>query len=35
VSPWIIFAVASAGAIIGDNTGFWIGDKGGHRLARR
>jgi membrane protein DedA with SNARE-associated domain len=35
LSPWIIFAVASAGAIIGDNIGFWIGDKGGYRLARR
>lgn len=30
-----IFAVASAGAIIGDNVGFWIGDKGGFRLLRR
>jgi membrane protein DedA with SNARE-associated domain len=35
LSPWIIFLVASAGAIIGDNIGFWIGDKGGYRLARR
>ena len=35
LTPWIIFAVASAGAIIGDNIGFWIGDKGGYRLARR
>jgi membrane protein DedA with SNARE-associated domain len=35
LSPWIIFAVASAGAIIGDNIGFWVGDKGGYRLARR
>jgi membrane protein DedA with SNARE-associated domain len=34
LSPWIIFAVASAGAIMGDNIGFWIGDKGGYRLAR-
>jgi membrane protein DedA with SNARE-associated domain len=24
-----------AGAIIGDNIGFWIGDKGGYRLLRR
>jgi membrane protein DedA with SNARE-associated domain len=30
-----IFAVASAGAIIGDNVGFWIGDKGRYRLLRR
>ena len=35
LSPWLIFAVASAAAIIGDNIGFWIGDKGGYRLARR
>lgn len=30
-----IFAVAAAAAIIGDNIGFWIGDKGGYRLLRR
>ena len=35
LNPWIIFAVASAAAIIGDNIGFWIGDKGGYRLAKR
>jgi membrane protein DedA with SNARE-associated domain len=35
LSPWIIFAVASAAAIIGDNIGYWIGDRGGYRLARR
>src|SRR5580692_12505552 len=35
LNPWVIFAVASAAAIIGDNIGFWIGDKGGYRLARR
>jgi membrane protein DedA with SNARE-associated domain len=34
LSPWAVFAVASAGAIIGDNAGFWIGRKGGYRLAR-
>ena len=27
--------MASAAAIIGDNIGYWIGDKGGYRLARR
>ena len=27
--------IAAAAAIIGDNIGFWIGDKGGYRLARR
>jgi membrane protein DedA with SNARE-associated domain len=35
LSPWVIFAVASAAAIIGDNIGFWIGDKGGYRFARK
>jgi membrane protein DedA with SNARE-associated domain len=34
LSLWLIFAVAAA-AIIGDNIGYWIGDKGGYRLARR
>lgn len=32
---WIIFAAAAAGAIIGDNVGYWIGYKGGYRLARK
>jgi membrane protein DedA with SNARE-associated domain len=35
LNPWAVFAVACAAAIIGDNIGFWIGDKGGYRLARR
>jgi membrane protein DedA with SNARE-associated domain len=35
LSAWLIFLVASAAAIIGDNIGYWIGDKGGYRLARR
>jgi membrane protein DedA with SNARE-associated domain len=35
LSPWLIFLVASAAAIVGDNIGFWIGDKGGYALARR
>ena len=35
LDPWVIFAVASAAAISGDNVGFWIGDKGGYRLAKR
>jgi membrane protein DedA with SNARE-associated domain len=34
LSAWAIFAVASAAAFIGDNAGFWIGRKGGYRLAR-
>ena len=35
LNVWAIFAVASAAAIIGDNIGFWIGDKGGYPLLRR
>ena len=35
LNPWLIFAVAAAGAIIGDNIGYWIGDKGGYRPALR
>ncbi len=35
LSPWLIFLVASAAAIIGDNLGYLIGDKGGYRLLRR
>ena len=35
LSPWAIFAVAAAGAIVGDNIGYWVGDKGGYPLARR
>jgi membrane protein DedA with SNARE-associated domain len=35
LSIWGIFLAAAAGAIIGDNIGYWIGDKGGYRLLRR
>jgi len=35
LSPWAIFAVATAGAIIGDNFGFWIGGRFGYHLARK
>jgi membrane protein DedA with SNARE-associated domain len=35
LSPWWIFAVAVAGAIIGDNIGFWIGHRFGYPLARK
>ena len=35
LSSWLIFAVAVAGAIIGDNIGFWIGHRFGYSLARR
>ena len=35
LSVWAVFTVAATAAIIGDNVGFWIGDKGGYRLLRR
>jgi membrane protein DedA with SNARE-associated domain len=35
LSVWLIWLVASAGAILGDNIGWLIGDKGGYRLVRR
>lgn len=35
LSVWLIFAVAAAAAILGDNIGFWIGDRGGYRLLHR
>ncbi len=35
LNPWGIFAVASAGAIIGDNIGYWVGDKGGFRILKK
>jgi membrane protein DedA with SNARE-associated domain len=35
LSPWLIFLVASAAAIIGDNLGYLVGDKGGYQLLRR
>src|SRR5258706_2179629 len=31
---WVI-AAAAAGAILGDNLGFWVGREGGYRLLRR
>jgi len=31
----LVIAAAAAGAIIGDNLGFWIGREGGYRLLRR
>ncbi|HUA27247.1 MAG TPA: DedA family protein [Streptosporangiaceae bacterium] len=34
LNPWLIFLVAAAAAIVGDNIGFWIGDQGGYRLLR-
>ena len=35
LNPWGIFAAAAAGAIVGDNIGYWVGDKGGFRLLKR
>ncbi|MDQ6782586.1 MAG: DedA family protein [Actinomycetota bacterium] len=35
LSVVLIFAVAAAAAIVGDNIGFFIGDRGGYRLLRR
>jgi len=35
LSPWLIFTLAAAAAITGDNLGYWIGGTGGYRLARR
>ncbi len=31
----IVIAAAAAGAILGDNLGFWVGREGGYRLLRR
>jgi membrane protein DedA with SNARE-associated domain len=31
----VLAAVAAAGAIVGDNAGYWLGRTGGHRLAER
>src|SRR5205085_12185386 len=30
-----VIAAAAAGAILGDNLGFWVGREGGYRLLRR
>jgi len=35
LSIGVIFAVGAAAAILGDTTGYWIGDKGGYRLLYR
>ncbi len=35
LNPWLIWAAAAAGAIIGDNIGFAIGFWGGFRLLTR
>src|SRR5215472_12892447 len=31
----LVIAAAAAGAILGDNLGFWVGREGGYRLLRR
>lgn len=31
----VVIAAAAGGAILGDNTGFWVGREGGFRLLRR
>lgn len=35
LNPWLIFAVASVAAIVGNVIGYYVGVKGGFRLARR
>ena len=35
LNPFALWAIASAAAIIGDNIGFLIGDKGGYPIARK
>lgn len=35
LSPVLIVLVAAAGAIVGDNIGYWVGRQGGWRLLRR
>src|SRR5918911_729516 len=32
---FVAIAAAAAGAILGDNLGFWVGREGGYRLLRR
>lgn len=35
LSIFLVIAAAAAGAILGDNIGFWVGREGGYRLLRR
>jgi membrane protein DedA with SNARE-associated domain len=35
LSPEVIFLAGSVAAILGDTCGYWIGNRGGYRLARR
>jgi len=32
---WLVIVVAAAGAIVGDNAGYWIGREAGYRLLLR
>lgn len=32
---WLVIAAAAAGAILGDNLGYFVGREGGYRLLRR
>jgi membrane protein DedA with SNARE-associated domain len=34
-SIWWVIVIAAAGAIVGDNLGYWIGRKGGRALLRK
>jgi membrane protein DedA with SNARE-associated domain len=35
MSLLLVIVAAAAGAILGDNVGFWVGREGGYRLLRR
>lgn len=35
MSILLVIVAAAAGAILGDNVGFWVGREGGYRLLRR
>src|SRR2546429_9571953 len=35
LSIFLVILAAAAGAILGDNIGFWVGREGGYRLLRR
>jgi membrane-associated protein len=32
---WLVILCAAAGAVLGDNTAYWIGRKAGHRIVER
>ena len=35
LSPWLLFAVATAGTFIGSNISYWVGRVGGRGLIER